>query len=194
MSISQLIGSPAATPVLEDDDLTLVRHAQRDLRAFSTLYERYVTQVYRYLLFRVGNVDDAQDLTSQTFLAAMESLPKYRGQSQFIAWLLGIARHKTVDQFRRRKPEVEIETAENLSDSDDPPDDLIGRQLQMEQVTRKLNTLAPDRAEALTLRLFAQLEVREIAQIMERDEAAVRMLVWRGLKDLQAQLTREETQ
>ena len=191
---SQVIGSPAVTPVMEDDDLTLVRHAQRDLRAFSPLYERYATQVYRYLLFRVGNVDDAQDLTSQTFLAAMESLPKYRGQSQFVAWLLGIARHKTVDQFRRRKPEVEIEIAENLSDSDDRPDDLIGRQLQIEQVMRKLNTLAPDRAEALTLRLFAELEVREIAQIMERDEAAVRMLVWRGLKDLQAQLTREETQ
>jgi RNA polymerase sigma-70 factor (ECF subfamily) len=179
---------------MEDDDLTLVRHAQRDLRAFSTLYERYATQVYRYLLFRVGNVDDAQDLTSQTFLAAMESLPKFRGQSQFVAWLLGIARHKTVDQFRRRKPEVEIETAEDISDSKDSPDDLIGRQLQIEQVMRKLNTLAPDRAEALTLRLFAELEVREIAQIMERDEAAVRMLVWRGLKDLQAQLTREETQ
>ena len=191
---SQVIGSPAVTPVMEDDDLTLVRHAQRDLRAFSTLYERYATQVYRYLLFRVGNVDDAQDLTSQTFLAAMESLPKFRGQSQFIAWLLGIARHKTVDQFRRRKPEVEIETAEDISDSKDSPDDLIGRQLQIEQVMRKLNTLAPDRAEALTLRLFAELEVREIAQIMERDEAAVRMLVWRGLKDLQAQLTQEETQ
>jgi RNA polymerase sigma-70 factor (ECF subfamily) len=124
----------------------------------------------------------------------MESLPKFRGQSQFVAWLLGIARHKTVDQFRRRKPEVEIETAEDISDSKDSPDDLIGRQLQIEQVMRKLNTLAPDRAEALTLRLFAELEVREIAQIMERDEAAVRMLVWRGLKDLQAQLTREETQ
>ena len=62
----------------------------------------------------------------------------------------------------------------------------------MEQVTRKLKILAPDRAEALSLRLFAELEVREIAQIMGRDEAAVRMLVWRGLKDLQAQLTPEE--
>jgi RNA polymerase sigma-70 factor (ECF subfamily) len=188
---SQVVGAPAAPPVMEDDDLTLVRHAQRDLRAFSVLYERYATQVYRYLLFRVGNADDAQDLTSQTFLAAMESLPKYRGQSQFIAWLLGIARHKTADQFRRRKPEVEIEDAEMVADNNDRPDELIGRQLEVEKVMRKLQVLAPDRAEALSLRLFAELEVREIAQIMNRDEAAVRMLVWRGLKDLQSQLTGE---
>ncbi|MCB8942169.1 MAG: sigma-70 family RNA polymerase sigma factor [Ardenticatenaceae bacterium] len=192
MITSQVLGSPAAAPVMEDDDLTLVRHAQRDLRAFSALYERYATRVYRYLLFRVGNADDAQDLTSQTFLAAMENLPKYRGQSQFIAWLLGIARHKTADQFRRRKPETAIEDVEMLADNHEHPDELIGRQLEVEQVTRKLQILAPDRAEALSLRLFAELEVREIAQIMDRDEAAVRMLVWRGLKDLQAQLTREE--
>ena len=192
MIFSQVIGAPAAAPVIEDDDLTLVRHAQRDLRAFSALYERYATQVYRYLLFRVGNADDAQDLTSQTFLAAMESLPKYRGQSQFIGWLLGIARHKTADQFRRRKPEVEIEDAEMLADNEEHPDELIGRQLEVEQVMRKLKVLAPDRAEALSLRLFAELDVREIATIMKRDEAAVRMLVWRGLKDLQAQLAAEE--
>jgi RNA polymerase sigma-70 factor (ECF subfamily) len=179
-------------PVIVDDDLRLVRYAQRDLRAFSALYERYATQVYRYVLFRVGNVDDAQDLTSQTFLAAMENLAKYRGQNPFIAWLMGIARHKTADQFRRRKPEVEIESAESVPDREEQPDDVISRQLEMEQVTRKLQALAPDRAEALSLRLFGGLEVAEIAKLMKRDEAAVRMLVWRGMKDLQAQLAREE--
>jgi RNA polymerase sigma-70 factor (ECF subfamily) len=189
---SQVIGSPEMMPVIVDDDLRLVRYAQRDLRAFSALYERYATQVYRYVLFRVGNVDDAQDLTSQTFLAAMENLAKYRGQNPFIAWLMGIARHKTADQFRRRKPEVEIESAESVPDREEQPDDVISRQLEMEQVTRKLQALAPDRAEALSLRLFGGLEVAEIAKLMKRDEAAVRMLVWRGMKDLQAQLAREE--
>ena len=189
---SQVIGSPETMPIIVDDDLRLVRYAQRDLRAFSALYERYATQVYRYVLFRVGNVDDAQDLTSQTFLAAMENLAKYRGQNPFIAWLMGIARHKTADQFRRRKPEMEIESAESVPDHEEQPDDVISRQLEMEQVTRKLQALAPDRAEALSLRLFGGLEVAEIAKLMKRDEAAVRMLVWRGMKDLQAQLAREE--
>lgn len=184
-----------AEPVpLQAEDQVLVRRAQKDLSLFSDLYQRYAQQVYRYLLVRVGNVDDAQDLTSQTFLVAMESLHKYRGEGNFAAWLLGIARHKTVDQYRRRKPETVLDTAISLPDDHDPPDDIVDRKLEIEQVASKLQALAPDRAEALSLRLFAGLEVAEIAQIMERNEAAVRMLVFRGLKDLQAQLTvtREE--
>ncbi len=179
---------------LQAEDQVLVRRAQKDLSMFSELYQRYAQQVYRYLLVRVGNVDDAQDLTSQTFLVAMESLHKYRGEGNFAAWLLGIARHKTVDQYRRRKPETVLEMADSLPDVHDPPEEVIDRKLEMEQVARKLQTIAPDRAEALSLRLFAGLEVAEIAQIMDRNEAAVRMLVFRGLRDLQAQLnvTREE--
>ncbi len=189
----QTLSTTEPLPV-QTEDHVLVRQAQQDLRSFSGLYQRYAQQVYRYLLVRVGNVDDAQDLTSQTFLVAMENLHKYRGEGNFAAWLLGIARHKTVDQYRRRKPETVLDTAVPLPDTHDPPDDVIARKLEIEKVTRKLQTIAPDRAEALSLRLFAGLEVAEIAQIMDRNEAAVRMLVFRGLRDLQAQLnvTREE--
>ena len=179
---------------LQVEDQVLVRRAQQDLRLFAELYQRYAQQVYRYLLVRTGNVDDAHDLTSQTFLLAMESLHKYRGEGHFAAWLLGIARRKSVDQYRRRKPETALETAASLPDALEMPDDLIDRKLVLEQIGRKLQTLAPERAEALALRLFAGLEVAEIAQIMDKNEAAVRMLVFRGLRDLQAQLhaTREE--
>ena len=179
---------------LQVEDQVLVRRAQQDLRLFAELYQRYAQQVYRYLLVRTGNVDDAHDLTSQTFLLAMESLHKYRGEGHFAAWLLGIARRKSVDQYRRRKPETALETAASLPDALETPDDLIDRKLVLEQIGRKLQTLAPERAEALALRLFAGLEVAEIAQIMDKNEAAVRMLVFRGLRDLQAQLhvTREE--
>jgi len=183
----------AATPPFLDEAL-LVRDAQKDLQAFSTLYQRHAQQVYRYLLARVGNVDDAQDLVSQTFLAAMQGLSGYRQEQPFIAWLLGIARHKVADQFRRRHPEADLEAAEWISDESDDLADQVGRQLEIEQVARKLQKLAPDRAEALSLRLFGGLETAEIAQIMGRQEAAVRMLIFRGLRDLQGQLTisREE--
>jgi RNA polymerase sigma-70 factor, ECF subfamily len=178
--------SEIALPLL--DDVQLARAAQNDLSAFSPLYQRYVQQVYRYLLVRVGNVHDAQDLTSQTFLAAMQGLKQYRGQQPFVAWLLGIARHKVVDQFRRRQPDVELDTAEILPDNADDVDEQISRQIDVEQVVRKLQTIAPDRAEAISLRLFAGLEVAEIAEIMNKNETAVRMLVFRGLRDLQGQL------
>jgi RNA polymerase sigma-70 factor, ECF subfamily len=185
--------NPPGSAVSVDDDALLVRRAQKDAAAFGELFQRHHTLVYRYLLARMGNVHDAQDLTSQTFLAAMESLPRFRGQSPFVGWLLGIARHKMVDHLRQRRPDVELDVADDVADGE-APDEVIGRQLQLELVARKLQVLAPDRAEALSLRLFGGLEVAEIARIMGKNEAAVRMLVFRGLHDLQEQLqvAREE--
>lgn len=188
MIATQLINA-AESPPLALDDMTLVQAAKTDMSAFSGLYQRYATQVYRYLLVRVGNAPEAQDLTSQTFMAAMQGLKSYRGQQPFPAWLLGIARHKVADLYRRQQPDVGLEMAEDMAaDADGSLEDAVSRQLALEQVARKMQTLAPDRAEALTLRLFGGLEVPEIAQIMNRNEAAVRMLVFRGLRDLQAQL------
>ncbi len=173
-----------------DEDAVLVKRAKKDLRAFSTLYDRHADRIYRYLLVRVNNVHDAQDLTSQTFIAAMENIHKYKGNSPFAAWLFGIARHKSVDHFRRNKPETILDAAANVPD-DVNPDEIVGRQLQVELVARKLGTLSPDRAEALSLRLFGGLEAAEIARLMDKQESAVRMLVYRGLQDLQAQLNSE---
>jgi RNA polymerase sigma-70 factor (ECF subfamily) len=196
--ISTLMIDPPDTrmkPAMIPDDLALVGRARKDMSAFSALYERYATQVYRYLLVRVGNVHDAQDLTSQTFMAAMKGLNTYQGQSPFPAWLLGIARNKAADLFRRKHPDIELDEAEEISDSGEGLDEVVDRQMAVEQVARKLQTISPDRAEALSLRLFAGLEVPEIAQMMNKNEAAVRMLVFRGLRDLQAQLNvTEETE
>ncbi len=93
-----------------------VRRAQEDPSAFADLYRQHVKQVYRYVLARVSNVGDAQDLTSQTFLTALESLPNYRGQGAFGAWLMGIARHKVMDHYRQvlPHPEFDLEEADEV--------------------------------------------------------------------------------
>ncbi len=185
LTISALL---AEAPATIEDDRALVQAARADLRAFNGLYERHVTSVYRYLLVRVGNVADAEDLTSQTFLVAMENLDKYRGERPFLAWLFGIARHKVADKYRRQKPELMLETAADLADPQEDPDDLVSQKLQIEAVAQKLQTLSPDRAEVISLRLFGGLDIPEIARLMHKQEPAVRMLLHRGLQDLQTRL------
>ena len=178
----------AEAPATIEDDRALVQAARADLRAFNGLYERHVTRVYRYLVVRVGNVADAEDLTSQTFLVAMENLDKYRGERPFLAWLFGIARHKVADKYRRQKPEAALEAANDLADADEAPDTIVSQKLQIEAVAQKLQTLSPDRAEVISLRLFGGLDIPEIARLMQKQEPAVRMLLHRGLQDLQARL------
>ena len=65
------------------DDLALARNALADEDAFAELYRQYVTRVYRYHMARTGNEQDAEDLTSQTFLAALEGIRSFRGDGVF---------------------------------------------------------------------------------------------------------------
>ena len=73
------------------DDTSLAQQARRDPEAFAELYHRHLKSVYRYHLAHTGNVKDAEDLTSQTFMAALEGIHSYRGTGPYIAWLMGIA-------------------------------------------------------------------------------------------------------
>jgi RNA polymerase sigma-70 factor, ECF subfamily len=170
------------------DDATLLRAARNDPGAFTILYRRHLHSVYRYLLVRTGNEQDAQDLTSQTFLAAWESGHSCRGEGSVRAWILRIAWHKLNDHWRQRQPWLPLEAAGEVTDPGSSPEELVGRQLRIERVAAALQALSPDRAEALALRLFGGLRAAEVAVVMRRSEAAVRMLLHRGLHDLEERL------
>jgi RNA polymerase sigma-70 factor, ECF subfamily len=79
------------TQTKEQDEAALAQQAIRDVDAFAELYRRHMTRVYRYHIAHVGNVKDAEDLTSQTFIAALEGIRSFRGSGSFAAWILGIA-------------------------------------------------------------------------------------------------------
>jgi RNA polymerase sigma-70 factor (ECF subfamily) len=169
------------------DDL-LVRAAQDDPAVFAELYRRHVDRVYRSLVGRLGDADLAQDLTAQTFLAALEGLRDYRGEGAFAAWLLRIARNKAMDHFRRTRRTVPLEAVVEMADPAPPPDDVAVRRLDLAQVAHAFHTLTVERAEAVGLRVFGGLSMAEVGRVMGKSEAAVKMLVQRGLRDLQAQL------
>ena len=165
-------------------DEHLASLAQAEPAAFGELYQRHCERVYRYHLARTGDADDAQDLTTQTFMAALEGLPGYRGAGSFGAWLFGIARRKLAMHYRGRRSVLPLEIMPDLADPAPSPEASTGKRLQLAQVTQALRRLAPDRAEALLLCLFADLTAREAGQVMGKSEAAVKMLVLRGLRDL----------
>src|SRR5512144_929908 len=83
------------------DESALVHRAQTDTQAFGALYDRYVQRVYRYCYYRTNSIPEAEDLTAQIFLAALEGLPRYRQDGHFAGWLFSIARRKVADYHRR---------------------------------------------------------------------------------------------
>ncbi|MHB1481942.1 MAG: RNA polymerase sigma factor [Bellilinea sp.] len=175
----------------ETDESDLVEAARKDLREFGVLYKRFVTPVFRYLYSRTGNVHEAEDITAQTFLIALETFERFRGDGHFSSWLFGIARNKVIDHYRQRKPVVPIEDAASEAENTDP---LIAA-IQSEQAAaaaKLIKTLDEDEQELLRLRFLAGMSFREIAHLLRRNEDAVKKTTYRLLARLQSQLEKSD--
>jgi RNA polymerase sigma-70 factor (ECF subfamily) len=156
---------------------------------FTELYRRNATNVFYYLYSRVRNVADAEDLTSQTFVTALENLPKLRDPRKFTPWVFSIARNKAFDYFRRsqRHPtagyEEELESAKavevTLSQTDQD------RLCDLESL---ISRLSPLEQEYLRLRIVADLPFAEIASILSEPETRIKKKYYRLLERLQAQV------
>jgi RNA polymerase sigma-70 factor (ECF subfamily) len=158
-------------------------------QTFTAVYQQHVERIYRYHLARTGRVEDAQDLTAETFQAALEGFTGYdpaRGPAA--AWLMGIAQHKLVDHFRRYRSTLPLAQVEDQPDRGASTEDASLQHLQMAQVAAALLALPADRAEALSLHFFAGLSLNEAAQVMRRSDEAVKKLIHRGLADLRRRL------
>lgn len=181
-------GADAAEAVSDEELVQRAQEYPADPTAFAELYRRHLPRVYRYLLARLGDQHVAQDVTAQTFLAALEGIGNYRGSGEFRAWLLMIAHNKAADVFRTRRATVPLEAVVEMPSSSPSPEQVVTTRLQLEEVLRAMRTLSPERAEALALRIFGGMSIAEVGAAMEKQETAVKMLVYRAVRDLRERL------
>ncbi|RQW04748.1 sigma-70 family RNA polymerase sigma factor [candidate division KSB1 bacterium] len=170
------------------DEEELVRRAQKDLAQFAVLYDRYVQRVYRFLLARTADVAEAEDLTSQTFLTAMQKLPSYRSNGHFLAWLFSIARNKQVDNFRKYQRRDVVELSENMAESHQ---DLVNDIIQKERryVLKQILVELPERDyELLALRLAARMSFAEMGVYMHKNSENVKKAYYRLLERLKTRV------
>lgn len=172
----------------EDSDDGLIQKAVQDPSAISSLYRRYLDRVYRYLYARVGSRAEAEDLTSQVFLALIESLPRYRARGHFAAWLFSIARRKAADYYRQRSPQVSLDEAFNLDSPDGEPLAQAVQADEVERLAKLISGLKEEERELLRLRFAAALSFDEIAATCGRRTSAVKMSLYRLLERIQQQL------
>jgi len=170
-----------------EDIAALVKDAKDDPIAFDRLYNHYVQPVYRYLYSRVGTARDAEDLTSQTFMAAFEYLPRYRESGQFAAWLFRIARSKLMNHFRSHRREVELDAAKDIASDEDT----LGHLIQDDELNCLKSLIAkldPGELDLIRLRYVAELTFAEIADLLGKREEAVKQSVYRLLTRLKRQM------
>lgn len=163
---------------------SLALAAEGDRHSFGEFYELYLHEIYRYILFRVFDRHEAEDLTAKVFLEAWEDLTsrqRLRKIKNIRAWIYRIAHNKVIDYHRRRKPQEPID--------DNPDKRLQGAWLESELddlfISRKLaegvQRLPTNYQEVIILRFINQMSHAEVAEIMNITESHVRVLQYRAL-------------
>jgi RNA polymerase sigma factor (sigma-70 family) len=164
-------------------DADLVEYARENPDAFTALYQRYLTPLYRYLYRRLNNVHDAEDITTQVFIDVLEGLVNgaYHEGGCFAAWLFTIAHHRLVDFYRHHTSTAllddplsnESDLAENIEEDED-----------MRYLASLIAQLDDDKQELLRLRFSAGLSFSEIGLLKSRSEASVKMALYRAIEFL----------
>lgn len=147
-------------------------------RALVELYDSALPEVYGYLAARTGSAGVAEDLASETFLAAAAAVQGGTVPELTVAWLIGVARHKLVDHWRRQ--EREDRALSVVGAEPDAPEDPWDVRLDRMTAHRVLATLGAHHRGALTLRYLDGLPVREVAECLGRTEGATEQLLLRA--------------
>jgi RNA polymerase sigma-70 factor (ECF subfamily) len=179
---------PESQDMLSPDDAQLVNQARTgDAEAYGQLYERYAPMVFRFLFAQLPDRLDAEDLTTEIFIRAWRSLPRYRERGHpFSAYLFRIARNLLSD-YRRSTARMETLTehhARSLPDPGAPLDEAISARMERQSLQETLSRLREDYRTVLVLRFISGLTPEETAGAMGRSQGAVRVLQHRALKAL----------
>jgi RNA polymerase sigma-70 factor (ECF subfamily) len=169
-----------------EQEARLVARAQEgDETAISQLYRQYAPGIYGYIAKRVGDSAVAEDLTSEVFLGALEGLPQfeYRG-IPFSAWLYRIAHDRIADHFRRRGRRPTVPLDDERLPAQDRIVQMADDRLRVEQVGQAIERLTAEQHQVILLRFVAGFKLKEIAYVMDRSTAAVKMLQLRALTRL----------
>ncbi len=172
-------------------DRELVEKAKKgDAEAFGQLYLKYLSGIYRYFYFRIGQDQPAaEDLAQQVFFKAWKALPSYKQQGlAFSAWLYAIAHNQLVDAYRIRK-----ETS-RLADSYPGEDDALGKVVTGEEhalLYKAIEALSDDQKQVILLKFVEDFGNREISAITGKREEAIRALQHRAIAKLREILEKE---
>lgn len=178
-----------------EDEAKLVERAKTDPEAFGLLYERHVEKIYNYIYYRVGDAQEAEDLTAKVFYRALNHIPHYKNRGRpLAAWLYRIA-HNLVANWRRdnsRHPVVALAHLNLSQDKEENPHRIAERTNQQELLLTAIQQLPPERQQLLMLKFIEGMTNAEIGQVMGRSEGAIKSLYYRTLVALKELLADHE--
>lgn len=162
---------------MQDEESLIRRAKQHDQTAFARLYEAHFDRIYRYVTLRIGDRTEAEDMTQQVFVNALQSISSFNWQgAPFAAWLFRIAHNQVVDYFRKRQKRAAAPLDESLLVSDSNPQQMVEHSLDIKQLLSATRQLTEAQREVISLRFASELSTAEVARIMGKSQGAIKAL------------------
>lgn len=170
----------------------VARTKEGDRMAFGALYDLFSKDIYRFTLVLVRSVPEAQDITSETFVRVWRSITRYE-KGNFRAYVFMIARNLAYDALRRRKraPDT-IEDEESIEDNKLSPLLDAVKTEEEKAVYAAVMGLPPEYREVVTLRFFNNLPTKDVAEMLGKTEASVKITQHRAMEKLREKLKQHE--
>ncbi len=173
-----------------DKGRTEARRNSEDMLA--SLYEEYYDKIAHYAFLRIGNKTEAEDIAGEVFLKALQSLKSYQERGiPMQAWLFRIAHNLVVDYFRKtaKRKSVPIDTVPIQADTD--PATGTEKKIEAERLARAMERLTPAQKAVIGLRFFGGLTSKEVGQILNKSDGAVREMQRAAVESLRRLLATE---
>ena len=161
------------------EELDLVQRArQGQQEAFAQLYESHFDKIFRYVVLKIRNQAEAEDMAQQVFIKAYESIGSYQSQGvPFTAWLFRIAHNQMVDYVRKQSKKQTVPLDESLQIKDDSDvEHEVEVKIEMEKVVLATAKLTKAQREVISLRFAGGLSITEAAKTMRKSEGAIKAL------------------
>lgn len=182
--------SPTGQPTMENDDVLrlLDRVAQGDEGAFKELYRAFSRKLYAYVLRQLGDPAQAEEIVADTLYEVWRQPARFRGDSLFSTWLIGIARNKVLMAFRSRKPDSKHEdlddVAEVIAADTESAFEILAQQQRHEGVRHCMDKLSDEHRECVHLVFYEGMSLAEVAQVQTCPENTVKTRLFHARQKL----------
>jgi len=162
---------------VQDEELLIRWAKQGDQEAFAQLYEEHFDKIFRYVALKIGDRMEAEDITQQVFINAIQAVPSFKWRGiPFSAWLFRIAHNQVVDYLRRKAKRPTAAFEDSLVASDEDPQQIVGQKFEIERLLSAVKKLTPAQQEVISLRFAGELPIAKVAKVMGKSEGAVKAL------------------
>jgi RNA polymerase sigma factor (sigma-70 family) len=174
-------------------EFNLIKDCQEGkLESFEELYNEYFEKIYKFIFFRTSHKETAEDITSLTFIKALEKINIFKSEYGFFSsWLYKIARNNIIDYYRKKKEVISDQYSDNKIGEEEKTVKDIEEEIDIKYGLKKaekyIENLKPEQKEILIMRIWDQLSYKEISKIVGKSEENCKVIFSRCMKTIKEQ-------